>query len=172
MENVVPHFQTQSPYKPKHIYVYPNIIMIYHNIIIGTDCTNPTQAAYCLHLEVFRACCPQRRGARNRRFEGLPWLWDGCFFPCLPTDRVKITCVNYGNTEIGHINAWLIPTVAHVLLWQGGGIKHREDECIPCVAQSQTRSFMVSYAKGNKSCSRSDIYGMWGYHRTTSGMNM
>ena len=38
------------------------------------------------------------------------------FFPGLPTDRVKITCVNYGNTEIGHINAWLIPTVAHVLL--------------------------------------------------------
>ena len=93
------------------------------------------------------------------------------FFPCLPTDRVKITCVNYGNTEIGHINAWLIPTVAHVLLWQGGGIKHREDECIPCVAQSQTRSFMLS-CKRKKSCSRSNIYGMWGYHRTTSGMNM
>ena len=65
---------------PIQAQIYPSISKYHHNIIIGTDCTNPTRAEYWSHLEVFRACCPQRRGARNRRFEGLPWLWDGCFF--------------------------------------------------------------------------------------------
>ena len=99
---------------------------------------------------------------------GIPFCqWD--FFSWF---LICICGVNHGNAVIGHISAWLLPTVAHALLRRSRGIRQREDECIACMAQSQPHSLMmffdVFWCFMLKSCS-SNVYGMWGYHRTASG---